>query len=151
MTFPNLICFLFHLSCQETHSEIQCLIMEISSSWVLLIYTILFSFKSMFCLCTQNCCFILCLYYATISTKSLQSCPTVCGPRNYSFPGSSVHEILQARILEWVAIFGSRESSRPRGLTHISCVSCIGRQILYHCATWEAPLWKYQMLQNYIL
>ena len=32
MTFPNLICFLFHLSCQETHSEIQCLIMEISSS-----------------------------------------------------------------------------------------------------------------------
>ena len=33
MTFANLICFLFHLSCQETHSKIQCLIMEISLSW----------------------------------------------------------------------------------------------------------------------
>ena len=44
-------------------------------------------------------------------------------------PGSSVHGILQARILEWVAISFSRESSQPRDQTQ---VSCIGRQILYH-------------------
>ena len=41
-------------------------------------------------------------------------------------------------ILEWVAIPFSRGSPQPRDLTCISCISCIGRQILYHCATWEA-------------
>ena len=49
-------------------------------------------------------------------------------------PGSSVHEISQARILEWVAISFSKGSSQPRGRTHISC---IGRWILYHSATRE--------------
>ena len=52
-------------------------------------------------------------------------------------PGSSVHGISQARILEWIAISFSREPSHPRGQTHISC---IGRWILFHWATWEAPL-----------
>ena len=47
--------------------------------------------------------------------------------------------ILYARILEWVAIPSSRGSSRPRDQTHISYISFIGRQILYHSATWEAP------------
>ena len=51
--------------------------------------------------------------------------------------GSSVHGIFQARILEWVAISYSRGSSQPRDWTHISCISCIGRWILYRCATWE--------------
>ena len=50
----------------------------------------------------------------------------------YSSPGSSVHGIIQTRILEGVAISFSRESSQPRDQT---CVSCIGRQILYHWAT----------------
>ena len=53
-----------------------------------------------------------------------------------SLPGSSIHGISQARILEWVAISFSRVSSWPRDQT---CVSCIGRWILYHWATWEAP------------
>ena len=44
----------------------------------------------------------------------------------------------QARILEWVAISYSRGSSQCRDQTYISCVSYIGRQILYHCASWEA-------------
>ena len=39
----------------------------------------------------------------------------------------------------WVAISFSREASRPRDQTHISCVSCTGRRILYYCAIWEAP------------
>ena len=55
-----------------------------------------------------------------------------------SSPGPSVHGTSQARILEWVAISSSRVSSPPRDRTRVSCVSCIGRQILYHCATWEA-------------
>ena len=41
---------------------------------------------------------------AAIAAKSLQSCPTLCDPMNCSPPGSSVHWILQSRILEWVAI-----------------------------------------------
>ena len=51
---------------------------------------------------------------------------------NCSVPGSSVHRILQARILEWVATLHSRGSSWPRDWTSISFVSCIGRQVLYH-------------------
>ena len=43
--------------------------------------------------------------------KSLQLCPTLCNPMDYSLPGSSVHGILQARILEWVSMPSSRESS----------------------------------------
>ena len=50
-----------------------------------------------------------------------------------SLPGSSVHGISQARILEWVSISYSRGFSQPRNWTHISCISCIDRQILYHC------------------
>ena len=53
-------------------------------------------------------------------------------------PGSSVHAILQARILEWVAMSSSRGSSQPRDRTRVSHVSCIGRWILYPCVTWEA-------------
>ena len=51
-----------------------------------------------------------------------QSCPTLCDPMDCSLPGSSVHEILQARILEWVAISFSRGSSRPRDQTPVSSI-----------------------------
>ena len=53
-----------------------------------------------------------------------------------SSPGSSVHGILQARILVWVAVSFSRGSSWPRDQT---CSSCIDRWILYRWSTWEAP------------
>ena len=56
---------------------------------------------------------------------------TLCDPVDYSLPGSSVHGILQARILEQVAMPSSRGSSRPRNRTCITCVSCFARQILY--------------------
>ena len=61
-----------------------------------------------------------------------QSCPTLFDPVDCGLPGSSVHGILQAQILEWVAIPFSRGSSRPRDGTHVSCISYSGRQILYH-------------------
>ena len=51
-----------------------------------------------------------------------QSCPTLCHSMDYSLPGSSVHEILQARILEWVDISFSGGSSQPRDRTRVSCV-----------------------------
>ena len=45
--------------------------------------------------------------------RSLQPCLTFCNPKNCSLPGSSVHGILQARILEWVAILFSRDLPNP--------------------------------------
>ena len=56
-----------------------------------------------------------------------KSCLTLCDPMDYSTPGSSVHGILQARTLEWLAMPSSRGSSQLRNQTH---VSCIGRWVL---------------------
>ena len=67
-----------------------------------------------------------------------QSYLIVCDPVDYSPPDFSVHGIFQARILEQVVISSSRRSSKPKDTTHLSCVSCTGRQILYYQATWEA-------------
>ena len=52
-----------------------------------------------------------------------QSCLTLCNPTDCSPPGSSVHGILQARILEWVAISFSRGSSQLRDQTQVSCIA----------------------------
>ena len=69
---------------------------------------------------------------ACMHAKLLQSCPTLCDPMDCSLPGSSVHGISQARILEWVAIPSFGESFQPRDRTCISFVSFICRQVLYH-------------------
>ena len=78
----------------------------------------------------EDPCFFWCQWKAVC--VHAQSCPTLCNPMDCSLPGSSVHGILQARILEWVVISFSRGSSQPRDWTYISCTS---RQILYHWAT----------------
>ena len=72
-----------------------------------------------------------------------QSCPTLCNPLDYNLPSSSAHGIFQAKILQWVATYYSRGSSWPRDLTHVFCIFCIGRWILYHCATQEAQYCQY--------
>ena len=77
----------------------------------------------MLCVNCGGCCLVSRLYL------------TLCNPLGYSPPGSSVHGISQARILEWIAISFSRECSQPRNQTPISC---IGRLILYHWTTREA-------------
>ena len=90
---------------------------------------------------TNNCMagFLAYIWLCVCALRSVaQSCLTLCGPMGCSPPGSIVHEIFQARILQWVAISYSRGSSKPRDWTQVSCVSCIGRQILYHCIIWEA-------------
>ena len=56
-----------------------------------------------------------------VRSKSLQLCLTFCNSTDHSPKGSSVHGILQARILEWVAISFSRVSSQPKDQTCISC------------------------------
>ena len=67
-----------------------------------------------------------------LHAKSLHLCPALCDPMDCNPPGSSVHEILQARILEWVAMPSSRGSSWPRDQTLFSYAFCIGRHILRH-------------------
>ena len=83
----------------------------------------------------------ICIQYIHMDLVSMcsvgQSCPTLCDPMNCSLPGFPVRGISQ----ELVAIFFSKESSRPKDWTHISCISCIGRWILYHCTTYEAYIY----------
>ena len=66
-----------------------------------------------------------------------QSCLALCDPMDCSLSGSSVHGILQARILEWVAISFSRGSSQPRDQTQVSRI--VGRQTLYHLSHQGSP------------
>ena len=68
--------------------------------------------------------------------KVAQSCLTLLDPMNYTF-----HGILQARILEWIAVPFSRGSSPPKDGIYVSYVSCIGRHILYHLSYQGGPLY----------
>ena len=83
------------------------------------------------------------IFSSIIVALSLSRVWLFCDPMDCSVPGSSVHGIFQARILEWVAI-----SSWPRDQTRVSCVSCIGRWIPYYWATWDAP---YMCIQPLII
>ena len=67
--------------------------------------------------------------------------PTLCDPMGCSPPGSSVHGISQASILEWVAISFSRRSSRSKDWSRISCISCLAGGFFTTSATWEARDW----------
>ena len=70
--------------------------------------------------------------FESVCAKLLQSCLTLCDPMDCSLPGSFVRRILQARILEWVAMPSSRGYSQPRDRTCVSYVSCSAKQVLYH-------------------
>ena len=65
--------------------------------------------------------------FKSVKKKNMraQLCPTLCFTMSYRPLGSSVHRIVQARILEWVAISSSRGSSQSRDQTLICYVSCI--------------------------
>ena len=67
-----------------------------------------------------------------LSSMCVLSHVWLCDPMDCSPPGSSVHGIFQARILEWSAISSGMGSSLLKDQTHVCWVSCIGRQILYH-------------------
>ena len=63
--------------------------------------------------------------------KLFQLCLVLCDPMDCSPPGSLVRGILQARILMRIAMSSSRGSFWPRAWTCVSCISCIGRRVLY--------------------
>ena len=64
----------------------------------------------------------MCMYSYIVNSEVAQSCPTLCDPMDCSLPGSSVHGIFQAIVLEWIAISFSRGSSQPRDQTRVSCI-----------------------------
>ena len=65
------------------------------------------------------------LHSMKVNVLVTQSCPVLWNPLDCSPSGSSVHGILQAALLEWVAVSFSSRSSSPRDQTHVSCISCI--------------------------
>ena len=80
------------------------------------------------CVCVSVC---LCVFSHSVISDSLES-HGLC-----SLPGSSVQGIIPEKNIGLCCHFFSRGSSWPNGRTHVSCISCIGRCILDHCATWE--------------
>ena len=82
------------------------------------------------------------LNFLFLSSESevAQSCPTLCDPMDCSLPASSLHGILQARVLEWIAISFSRGSTWPRDWTRVSHIP--GRHF---------NLWATREALNYLL
>ena len=90
-----------------------------------LAFSALSSVKLIYVVMWNSCAFIFLLFYFMNMCQVFvtQSCWTLCNPMNCSLPGFSVHGILQARILQWVAISSSRGSSQSRDWTWLSCIS----------------------------
>ena len=78
--------------------------------------------------------------FGSSACPSPELCLALCNLMDCSLPGSSVHGIISSRILEWVVIFPSRGSSPPRNRIPVPCVSCIGKQTLYHCSPGGAEI-----------
>ena len=85
------------------------------------------------------------LHLFKVKVLVTRSCPTLCNPMDCSPPGSSVHGVLQARILEWVAIPFSRGPSRPRDQ---SWVSHISGKFVTVWTTREALIWGHHHLRS---
>ena len=108
--------------CQEVHFCNSCIpIPDLSNPQVLFKNSIASNSRLCVCVCV-------CMHMHLVMS-------IFCIPMDYSLPGASVCGIFQAKILEWVAISFSRGLSRLRDQSCASGISCIGRCILYHCAT----------------
>ena len=78
--------------------------------------------------------------YVCMCAKLLELCLTLCDPMDRSLPGSSIHGILQARILEWVALSSSRDFP-DSGIEPASLMSlALADRFFTTSATWEAPM-----------
>ena len=96
-------------------------ILPLSLAFLLLFFSPPISLNTFFyCVCVFVC---MCVY--------TQSCLILCDPMGCSLPGPSVYGILQARILEQVAISSARGSSQPRDQTQVSCIYCMDSCVLH--------------------
>ena len=80
------------------------------------------------------------IWSSAATDKLLQSCQTLCDRMDHNLPGSTAHGILQARILQWVAMTLSRGSSQPRDWTCISCLLQRVGRFFTTSATWEVQV-----------
>ena len=94
---------------------------------------------------TENCLIAILIITIHKWSEVAQSCPTPCNPMDCSLPGSSVHGIFQARILEWVAISFSRRSFQPRDWTRVSHI--VDRRL----TIWATREVQYIVCINYLL
>ena len=81
--------------------------------------------------------YLYCLFALLNNAKTLQSCPTLCDPMDHCLWGSSVHGILQAKILEWVAMPSSRGSSDPRTESVSLMLPALAEGFFTTSITWE--------------
>ena len=96
-----------------------------------------YSSNMLYAICMHEHLYIM-YVYECVHAKSLQSCPTLCDPMDYSLTGSSVLGILQAGILEWVAMPSSRGSSPPRDGAHSLTSPALTGSFFTTITTWEA-------------
>ena len=82
--------------------------------------------------------FVYMYMHTCMCAKLLQACFTLCDPVDCSLLGSSVHGILQARILKWVSMPSSRGFSKPRDQTYISWFPALTDGFFTTSTTWEA-------------
>ena len=95
---------------------------------------------------------LICLYlYTRMLAQLLHLCPTLCDPMDCSPQGSSVHGILEARILEWVPMPSSRRFLQPRDWTDVSCISCIADEVFTAATLGKPPISIYLCLYLYLL
>ena len=86
--------------------------------------------------------------FKTAVLSTFQSCPTLCDPLSYSLPDSSVHGILQARTLEWVALPSSRGPSQLRDWTASLLSPVLAGRFFTTSAPWEAQAVAFQAKGN---
>ena len=90
-----------------------------------------------FCLLFFSCVSSMCIFLLCMLSQSRQ---TLCDPLDCSPPGSSIHGIFQARIMEWGAISSPRRSSWPKDQTCFSCWPCIAGGFFTPLSHWGTPL-----------
>ena len=107
-----LIFFSFFLLMHYTDCEILCPLPGIElGPWQWKCWVLIIGNSRPPCTCICYCCLV------------AKSCLTLCDPMDCGPPGSSIHGISQARLLEWVAVSVSRGSSQPRDWAHVSCIA----------------------------
>ena len=134
VTSTNCYCWLIQV---YLHHSIFCLLFIMFSCYFLFLLVTCLGFHASFS-DLQNIHFV---FNSTLKWSEVtQLCPTLCDPVDCSPTGSSVHGLLQARILEWAAISFSRGSSQPRDWTQVSCIA--GR----HFNLWTIPTLAFSLI-----
>ena len=104
--------------------QLYCLLNHLKKKQLIFILSFFISKYEVYRINIKDVCVCVCVCVC-VRARALCSVMSLCDPMDYSPPGSSVHGVLQARIVGWFAISSSRGSSRSRDRTHSSCISCI--------------------------